>query len=151
LTKLPDNVVTIVLEAIVSLVKIIGGAVTGHLPGLVSMLPQGDFLKGLDDENLGQTEVFAMGARYSPKDPRMLVRLGQQAIMLAMSKIFGEDSDLVVPTSGVWTTSANSGPFPIADERRIVYEFDANIHHLNFFMKEEVNQQLLDWLQPQPS
>ena len=44
LTKLPDNVVTIVLEAVVSLVKIIGGAVTGHLPGLVAMLPQGDFL-----------------------------------------------------------------------------------------------------------
>jgi hypothetical protein len=69
--------------------------------------------------------------------------------MLAMSKIFGEDSDLVVPTSGVWTTAANEGAFPIAETRRRVYEFDNNIHHLNFFMKDEVNQQLIDWLQPQ--
>jgi pimeloyl-ACP methyl ester carboxylesterase len=149
LTKLPDNVVTIVLEAVVSLVKIIGGAVTGHLPGLVSMLPQGAFLSDLDQADLGATEVYVMGARYSPQDPRLLVRLGQQALMLAMSKIFGEDSDLVVPTSGVWTTAANTGPFPIVENRREVYEFDANIHHLNFFQQEAVNQQLLDWLRPQ--
>lgn len=151
LTKLPDNVVTIVLEAIVSVVKILGGAATGHLPGLVSMLPQGDFLEQLDQKNLGETELYAMGARYSPKDPRLLVRLGQQAMMLAMSKIFGEDSDLVVPTSGVWSTAANTGPFPIAKNHREVYEFDANIHHLNFFQHEAVNQQLLNWLQPKPA
>ena len=151
LTSLPDNVVTIVLEAIVSVVKIIGGAVTGHLPGLVSMLPKGEFLSELDGKELGQTEIFAMGARYSPKDPRLLVRLGQQAMMLAMSKIFGEDSDLVVPTAGVYTTAANQGAFPIAETRRAVYEFDNNIHHLNFFMKDEVNRQLMDWLQPRPA
>ena len=44
LTLLPDNTVTVVLEGILCLVKIVGSGIARRLPGLAAMEPEGSWL-----------------------------------------------------------------------------------------------------------
>ncbi|GJM33086.1 MAG: hypothetical protein DHS20C18_20870 [Saprospiraceae bacterium] len=146
LTNLPDNPATIIMEALISLVKIIGGGTVGALPGMQSMLPDGDYLKRLNATGPVDTTYYAMGARYAPNDEKILLRFGKRLLMKAITKIFNEDSDMVVPTKGSFDSLATNGGFPIPENRQKLYQLDDDINHINFFEHDVVNKQLFNWL-----
>ena len=142
LTSLPDNTVTIILESIITFIKVIGGGSLQALPGLQSMMPTGEYLERLNKAGDISSTYYAMGTRYAPFDDNLLKRFGKQVLMKVLTKIFEEDCDMVVPTQGCFNTPGD----PIPDARKKLYELEADIHHLNFFEHENVNYQLKKWL-----
>jgi hypothetical protein len=110
------------------------------------MLPGGEWLKGLNAAPRPETEYYALAAQYMPTDEKLLLKLAKRALMKALSNVFGEDSDLVVPTRGCYETNPNAAGFPIPANHHIVYDASADINHINFFEKPAVNEQLVRWL-----
>lgn len=146
LTDLPDNPFTITMEALITFIKVAASGAIKGLPGLQAMLPGGEFLQKLNGcPSLG-TEYYAIGARYVPQDENLFARFGKRLIMKALSQVFGEDSDMVVPTKGCFETEPMAPCFPIEDARKKVFDLDTDINHLNYFDNELVNKQLFNWL-----
>ncbi len=146
LVGLPDNVFTITLEGILTLVKLVGGGAVHGLPGLQSMLPTGDYVKMLNKAPKPAGAYYALAAQYVPNDEKLSVRLGKMLLISTLRKIFGEDSDMVVPTQGCYSLNPQVAGFTIPQERYKVYGAGEDTHHLNFFQKDAVNKQLHDWL-----
>ncbi len=146
LTNLPDGPATIIMEALISLVKIIGGGAIEGLPGLQSMVPDGDYIKRLNGTGAVDTTYYTMGASYAPHDEKLLLRFGKRLLMKVLAKIFDEDSDMVVPTKGSFDTALGNGGFPIPSERQKLYQMDDDINHVTFFEHDVVNRQLFNWL-----
>jgi pimeloyl-ACP methyl ester carboxylesterase len=145
LTSLPDTPVAIAMEAIIALVKIVGGGTVHNLPGLQAMLPGGDWIKGLNAAPKSAATYYAMAAQYMPSDDKLLMQLGKRALMMALNKVFGENSDMVVPTKGCYEGQFAAG-FPIPADKHVLYPPTEGIHHINFFQQEKVNEQLRVWL-----
>lgn len=146
LLSLPDNAITIVLEGIISLIKILAGQTVKALPGLQSMRPDGDYLKGLEQRSIGDTNrVYTMGANYLPKGKSVVDIAKAVALKVVLQKIFGENSDMVVPTGGSLDLGPDSA-LPIPPERQMLFDTDSLVNHINFFNSDLVNQQLVDWL-----
>ena len=97
LNLFPDNGVTEVLEAIITVVKHLAVGVLGGLPGLKSMVPGGPFLAGLKAlETASVPRYCALAADYEPANGGLmsLVRDGLADL------VFGKaGNDLVVPTA----------------------------------------------------
>lgn len=145
LLKLPDGPITIILEAIISLVKILGANTVKGLPGLQSMLPEGDYLKDLGSRSLGNAQLYGMGARYLPMGQGAVGIVKALALKVVLKKLFGEDSDMVVPTQGSLSFGPEDAPL-IPRERQMLYDSDSAVNHINFFNNQRVNGQLTDWL-----
>lgn len=147
-TTLPDNIGTIILESVITLVKVIGGGALRGLPGLQAMMPTGDHMKRLNTTTGNvETIYYAMGANYAPNDDKLLARYGKRILMKALAKIFDEDSDMVVPTNGSFTTGKDNGGFPIPAERQKLYMLEQDVNHVNFFTHRIVNKTLVAWLE----
>ncbi|MEO6037855.1 MAG: hypothetical protein ABIQ93_05530, partial [Saprospiraceae bacterium] len=146
LVGLPDNVFTITLEGILTLIKIVGGGAVHGLPGLQAMLPTGDYIKALNKAPKPSGQYYAMAAQYLPSKERPMVQMEKMLLVKALRAIFGEDSDMVVPTQGCYSVNPQVAGFEIPPERYKVYGPEENTHHLNFFEKDAVNKQLHDWL-----
>jgi hypothetical protein len=146
LTSLPDNVATIVLESLITVIKVIGGGTVAALPGLQAMQPKGDYIKRLNASSKVDTTYYTMGANYVPYDEKLLIRFGKKLLMKVLAKVFGEDSDMVVPTMGSFGPGTEAGGFPIPPNRQIKYAMDADLNHLNYFTDDIVNKQIFKWL-----
>lgn len=146
-TTLPDNIGTIILESVITLVKVVGGGGIKGLPGLQAMLPTGDHIKRLNNTDKVETIYYAIGANYAPNDEKLLARFGKRLLMKALAKIFGEDSDMVVPTNGSFTTGTDNGGFPIPKDRQKLYMLEQDVNHCNYFVHSIVNQTLVKWLE----
>ena len=146
LVGLPDNALTITLEGLFTLIKVVGGGVVHGLPGLQSMLPGGEYVKTLNTAPQSGGSYYALAAQYMPADEHTAGGLGKKVLIKALRKIFGEDSDLVVPTKGCYSMQPEVAGFAIPEKRYKVYGVEEDTHHLNFFEKEAVNKQLHDWL-----
>ncbi|MEM8582777.1 MAG: hypothetical protein AAGF87_00845 [Bacteroidota bacterium] len=144
-SKLPDNVLTIILEGLIGLVKIMAGSALKALPGLQAMLPEGEFLSGIDKEPLGDTRIYTMGAKYLPAGEGIVGIAKSYALKVLLQKLFGEDSDMVVPTAGSLTGTEGSN-MQIPEDRQELFESDSMVNHINFFESASVNTQLVDWL-----
>ena len=148
ITTLPDNVGTIILEGVVTLVKVIGGGALKGLPGLQAMLPDGDHLKRLNNTDKVETVYYAIGADYVPNDEKVLARYGKRILMKALSKLFGEDCDMVVPTDGSFSTGKDNGGFPIPKERQKLFMLEQDVNHCTYFTHSIVNKKIVSWLVP---
>ncbi|MEO0790432.1 MAG: alpha/beta hydrolase, partial [Bacteroidota bacterium] len=95
ISKLPDNALTIILEGLIGLVKILAGSAVKALPGLQAMLPEGEYVKGLDQRALGDSQIYTMGARYLPAGDGVIGLAKSYALKVVLQKLFGEDSDMV--------------------------------------------------------
>ncbi len=146
LVGLPDNVFTITLEGILTLIKVVGGGAVHGLPGLQAMLPGGDYVKMLNQAPKPDGDYFALAAQYLPNDEQGAAHLKKTMLVKALRAIFGEDSDMVVPTQGCYALNPEVAGFTIPQERYKVYGAADDTHHLNFFEKDKVNRQLHDWL-----
>ncbi len=146
LTNLPDGPITLTLEAIMGLVKVLAHGTLKGLPGLQAMHPDGDYLKRLNKSPANKITYYALGANFTPTDPGLFARLGKAGANKFIDSVFGADNDGVVPTNGVYQAGHNSPGFPIPSERRVIYEDDIQIHHINFFGSSVVNEQIQQWL-----
>lgn len=146
LTSLPDNTATIILESLITVVKVIGGGALASLPGLQAMQPEGECIKRLNETPKVDATYYSIGANYCPCDEKLLVRFGKKVLMKVLAKVFGEDNDMVVPTLGSFDIGTAAGGFPIPAERQRMFSMDADLNHINFFTDDVVNKQIYKWL-----
>lgn len=140
LNFLPDNGVTEVFEAIVTVAKQFAVGALKGLDGLQSMLPAGKFLKGLNTGDKDEKRYFALAANFEPTVPGWK----SYAADRLLDKIFEKaDNDLVVPTIGVYDKNG-SGFFPIED--RLVFGKDDGVAHTSFFGQPRAQEKMLEWL-----
>lgn len=139
LTFFPSTGVTDVLEAIITVLKQFAVTAVKSLPGLQSMLPDGDFLRGMNKGEKDEKQYFALSSNFEPADAE-LKAYAQDSLMDA---VFKANNDLVVPTAGVWEKNG-SGFFPIQD--RHVFPAEAGIGHTRFFADGSARTKILDWL-----
>jgi hypothetical protein len=135
----PDNGVTEVLEAVITVVKQLAvGAVKG-MEGLYSMAPKGDFLTELNKGAKLQTKYAALASNFEPRDQG----LKSLARDIFFDKLFAADNDLIVPTGGVYEANG-SEQFPIEDH--YVFPAEASVHHGGFFGNSLALEKMLAWL-----
>jgi pimeloyl-ACP methyl ester carboxylesterase len=146
-TLLAPEVIGDVLEAVITVVKLIGRAGLVKLEGLAAMNRGGAFLRGLASRERDAADYYAIAADYEPEGGALRAIVGGAADLL-MDRVFEDASnDLVVPTDGVHT-GARSRRFPIDEARRLVLASSSAVHHGGFFSCADVNRKILDWLRP---
>jgi pimeloyl-ACP methyl ester carboxylesterase len=122
LELVPDNAVTDVLAIVVSVVKQLAVGALGGLDGLMSMNPDGDYLKGFLN-GPGAPGFDGSGGKYvavaADFEPAVGSSLGRFARDRVTDAVFeGAPNDLVVPRDGVF--GANGSPrFPIENPVQI--------------------------------
>ena len=140
----PASVVTEVLEAVLTAVKVLGRAALKGLPGLSSMDPAGEYLTKLNAGTAADTVYYAVGSDYDPVSG--LRTLAKTARNLVMDRVFADSAnDLVVPTAGVYEGSADPA-FPIPEDRRLVFAKGDGIDHGGYFARPEFAERLSEWL-----
>ena len=145
LTFAPTGPVTETVEALVTVVKMLGHGALKGLPGLASMHPKGEFLTALNRPNARHERYFAIASNYAPTD-RGLRGLVSGVADNVVDRIFGDAAnDLVVPTDGVWQTNGGSG-FPIAQADLLSFGPSQGVMHTGIFPRPEVSEKLLAWL-----
>ena len=146
LADLPDTSASVIMEGILTVVKLIGHAGLRKLPGLAAMTPKNSYLQQLNAGQPGQTQVYAMVADYQPNDPNWIKRFMRQQGNKLIDHFFGEANDGVVPTAGGYQGNSDGSGWSIPSERRILFDTDKRINHSSFFGNQAVNQQLVEWL-----
>lgn len=139
LTFFPSTGVTDVFEAIITVLKQVAVATVKGLSGLQSMLPNGDFLHGVNSGRKDEKSYFALASNFEPADPG-LKAFAEDRLMDA---IFKAENDLVVPTAGVYEKNG-SDFFPITEKH--VFAADASVAHTGFFANASARERILDWL-----
>ena len=137
----PHAVVTDILEAIVTAVKMIGNSALSGLSGLASMDPRGPFLAAFNQGTATTATYYGVASNYEPT--------GGLAAMVKdglVDRVFDDAAnDLVVPTVGVHSGSNDPG-FPIPAERVLEFDSSRAIGHSDYFSKPETSAALLSWL-----
>ncbi|MFT5530516.1 MAG: pimeloyl-ACP methyl ester carboxylesterase [Candidatus Poriferisodalaceae bacterium] len=135
LNLLPLGPVGEVLDAIVTVVKMIGHGVLDGLEGLGAMDPAASFLQLLDPTR-ATAEYYGLAANFEPVDAGLMDFLKNGAI----DKIFSDAAnDLVVPTEGV---------DPSPDLVMKLHRFEAvdAVHHSGYFAAPRTDELLREWL-----
>ncbi|MBO0980783.1 triacylglycerol lipase [Microbacterium sp. SD291] len=145
----PADIVASVLEAIVTVVKVIGHAALNGLPGLASMAPGGGFIDSINAGIRPKAGYYSIAADYRPeKSGPFWAMVRDTAKDAVVDRIFERDAnDLVVPTLGV-SQGSRDPVFPIARERSYTFPGATGVHHSNYFEKRETSERLLEWLRP---
>lgn len=137
----PYSVVTDILEAIVTVVKMIGNSALEGLSGLAAMDPRGPYLAHMNQGIPASAEYYGIASNYEPS--------GGLAAMVKdglVDRVFGDAAnDLVVPTVGVHAGSNDPG-FPIPSDRVLEFDRSRAIGHSDYFSKPETSAALLNWL-----
>src|SRR5262249_38924620 len=128
----PTGPLTDTLEALVTVVKIIGHGALKGLQGLSSMHPKGRFLILLNQVGGHPVDCFAVTSNYEPTD-RGLRGLVSGATDEILDKVFGNvGNDLVVPTEGVWQHNGCTG-FPLPTDRVLTFNPADGVVHTHLF------------------
>lgn len=137
---LPANAVVEVLDAAVTVLKMLAVGAFKGLEGLSCMAPGSALFKMMNAPGVSTASTYrALAANYEPIDGA-LKGFAHNALM---DEIFKQDNDLVVPTGGVW--ESNGSPmFPIAE--RIVFGKTDGIDHSGFFTSPRAQKKILEWL-----
>jgi pimeloyl-ACP methyl ester carboxylesterase len=138
LSFFPDEEVSLALEGLITVVKVIALGVKG-MEGLSSMAPNGAFLEWLNEGGEANARYFALAANFEPRNHP----LSYFARDVLFDKIFGLDNDLIVPTAGVYNVEGCS-LFPI--EERYVFSGADGVHHSGFWAQPLALEKLKSWL-----
>jgi hypothetical protein len=142
----PLEVISEILEVIVTVVKVVGHAVLNGLPGLAAMAPAGEFIKSINAGPAPSAEYYALAANFSPQPGPLWSLVKERVANGVIDRIFSDAAnDMVVPTLGVSQGSADP-VFPIADDRAFVFPDSAGVQHSSFFGNAETSRRLLTWL-----
>jgi hypothetical protein len=138
---LPDTPVTVVLESIVGIAKLIAVNALKGLKGLDSMVPGGDFLQGLAERGAGADRHFALASDYEPTEPGL-----KAFVKNALIDAFQQGAnDLMVPTSGVYEGSG-SPPFPVPTAGRLVFDRGQGVSHSGYIRHPQAREAIAGWL-----
>ncbi len=141
----PYAVVTDILEAIVTVVKMIGNSALQGLSGLAAMDPKGPFLARMNKGAPTSATYYGIASNYEPT--------GGLAAMVkdgVVDRVFDDaPNDLVVPTIGVHAGSDDPA-FPIPSDRVVEFDTSHAIGHSDYFSKPETSAALLRWLGTSP-
>lgn len=141
---LPANAAVDVLEAAITVLKMLAVGAFNGLDGLACMAPGSAFFQAINAPGVSTASRYrALAANYEPIDGELRTFVHNAA----MDQIFKQDNDLVVPTGGVW--ESNGSPmFPIAE--RLVFGKTDGIDHGGFFADARAQAKILEWL-PAPT
>ncbi len=150
LSLAPTGPVTETLEALVTLLKMVGHGALKGLSGLASMNPQGEFLQRMNAAGAAPgartaPEYFAISADYQPID-RGLRALVSGAADNVADQVFGQaGNDLVVPADGVWARNG-AGGFPLPEDHVLRFGHPDGVMHTTVFDQQKTAEKLLAWL-----
>lgn len=147
LNLFPAGPVVETLEAIITVVKVIGHGTLKGLDGLASMQPGGAFLGALGRGERAGAHWYAISADYEPATGSGLKGLVTGgAADAVLDRVFeGAANDLVVPEAGVYEVDGGAA-FPIAPDRRLRIGPEHAVLHTTLFAHPPVGARLLDWL-----
>src|ERR1700736_462956 len=137
----PGSVGVDVLQCVLAAVKEVAIGAVDRLTGLQSMLPGGEFQRWLNVGPKGSSRYYAIASAFAPTESG----LKEWAEQRLMRVIFGEDNDLVVPTSGVYAENG-SHRFPIASGDVVLFGADDAVNHCQYFLQPRVRDKLIEWL-----
>ncbi len=145
LVELPDNPISLTLEAALAALKIAAHGSLAALPGLRAMRPGGKYLRSLNAGAAGEAELYAVASDFraqpSADGGSLLAHLADRFADGA----FGEANDGVVPMQGGYGAGLAAAGFPLPPERRLELGHSP-LHHLSYFDDREVDDALLLWL-----
>ncbi len=142
LSALPDNVITDVLDVVLTVVKQLAVGALKGLEGLASMDPSGNYVNNLLNKGPASSALYrAIAANFEPTEPKFKPWAKDKL----MDQIFKEQNDLVVPTKGVFEENGDE-MFPIEAPNRLELGAGEGVHHGSFFSNAKVVNQLSDWL-----
>ena len=145
LTALPDSVATVVAEGVLCLVKIVGSAAAGNLPGLAAMNSGEQYLRELANRAVEtSSNVYAISAEYSPAHDEVLKQLIARGADAAVNSFFAEPNDLVVPTLGCSEGPYSATGFPVKAEQSM--RLQGAVNHSGYFQDARVHRKLTEWL-----
>lgn len=145
LSLLPSGPVSEILEALITLLKVIGHGGLKGLDGLASMHPSGKFLSTLNGPGGQPAEYFAIAANYEPTDRGLRALVSGTADGIA-DQVFGDaGNDLVVPTDGVFAKNGNAR-FPVPTGKLLLFDAADGVMHTSVFEQPRSAQRLLEWL-----
>ena len=135
----PNNLVTEVLQVLITAAKHMTVGALERLDGLQAMRPNGPFLRWLNSPATNPGHYFSVAGNYEPQE-----RAWRQYVAnRLMDRIFKAPNDLVVPT--VSTYGANgSNHFPIAT--RLDFSEIDGVHHTEYFGNNVTRRSILEWL-----
>jgi len=146
LSFFPENGITDILEAVISLLKQFAVATLAGLKGLEAMVPGGPFLDALDSAIPSNPRYFALTSNFVPSTGASVTI---KAADLVIDAVFRpSDNDLVVPTDGVYQFGPKLGGFgPTPQARLHIFAppEEAPIH-TRFFAEAATRQKILEWL-----
>lgn len=142
LQLVPSNGVTDSLDVILAVVKQVAIGAFKGLDGLMSMNPEGDFLRDvLNKPSTSSAQYFVAAANFEPPNGSPLLRVARDHVT---DVVFGSThNDLVVPTSGVFDVPGASR-FPVVE--RLVFEAPDGVDHSGYWTRPRFRDQLLGWL-----
>jgi pimeloyl-ACP methyl ester carboxylesterase len=135
----PTNGATEILDGVITVVKQLAVGTLKGLSGLQSMRKGGTFLSELNRAATPTENYFAIASNFDPAE----AGIKEWATNRLLDKIFKEENDLVVPTSGVYQTNG-SGYFPI--QTKELFQAGDHIAHTRFFGNSRVQNKIMEWL-----
>src|SRR6266851_2295977 len=140
LDLLPETGVVETLDCVITVAKQLSLNTIKGLEGLQSMLPNGKFLKALNQGGKDDKEYFSISSDFEPRhNPGLKVYAANRL----MDKVFHAGNDLVVPTASAYEKNG-SGFFPIED--RYLFPRPDAVHHCNYFAQAVAREKILHWL-----
>ena len=139
LNFIPDNGATEILEGLITVGKQLTLATMKGLEGLQSMLPNGQFLQGLNRGVKDEKRYFALSSHFEPTVPGWKDYVADRL----MDKIFKVENDLIVPMAGVYDQNGSdlfpiSNPYTLSDTE--------GVSHTSFFRNAKVQEKIMEWL-----
>ncbi|MGH8823864.1 MAG: DUF7379 domain-containing protein [Jiangellaceae bacterium] len=141
----PDNPVTDTVDVVLAVLKQLAVGAFGGLGGLVSMNPNGSYLREFLNRPATTASTYrAVASDFEPAQGSPLARTARDAII---DVVFGSiENDLIVPTEGVHHVKGLDG-FAPADP--LVFPATAAVDHSSFWVQDAFAQKVLQWL-PSP-
>lgn len=143
--KAPDSMSTVIIEGILTLVKVIVHAGVNALDGLAAMRPNNSYLRDLNSRPRPSTQLYALGADYQPTDPLWIKRWCHMVGDKLVDSFFDEPNDGVVPIAGTYWLDAQTN-WLIPDSQRFCFASEKGISHTTFFQHPDVQRQIVTWL-----
>jgi hypothetical protein len=138
---IPDTPVTIALESIVCIAKLIAVNALKGLKGVDAMVPGGDFLQGLADRGAAADSHYALASDYEPVEAGLKAFV-RDSLIDAFQQ---EANDLMVPTTGVYEGSG-AAPFPIGTDERLVFGHRDGVTHSGYIRSSKARGAIARWL-----
>ena len=147
-TLFPSGPATETLEAIVTVVKMLGRGLLTGLDGLAAMRPDGKFMSALNTGGPIAASYYAMASNYEPTDRGLRALVAGAADNLLDYIFKNAGNDLVVPTDGVHAANGSTG-FPVPHDRLKLLGPQDGAMHTAMFANAAVQEKLLEWLVPE--